>query len=122
MSVLGIEPTSWLFHIGILDSPLETFVYGLMKILVKTVKNRFLLNFFEFHFVCGGCAAWFTLSRFVDRRVSVPFFLLKIAPEPRPRSCAHILKLSIFHSKSGIRTAQGFHDRAADLTRLGHSN
>ena len=40
-----------------------------MKILVKTVKNRFLLNFFEFHFVCGGCAAWFTLSRFVDRRI-----------------------------------------------------
>ena len=38
-------------------------------------------------------------------KLSVPFFLLKIAPDPRPRPCANIFKLSNFHSKSGIQAA-----------------
>ena len=69
MSVLGIEPSLGSYIFGIWTSPLETFVYGLMKILVKTVKNRFLLNFHEFQLVYEAAAPRFTLSRFVDRRI-----------------------------------------------------
>ena len=56
--------------IFVLFGSAKKFVYGLMKILMKTVKNRVLLYFCEFQLGCGGCAAWFTLSRFVDRRIA----------------------------------------------------
>jgi len=45
MSVLGIEPSLGYLFIGILDSPLETFVYGLMKILVENCQKSIFIGF-----------------------------------------------------------------------------